>query len=377
MFAVQARQGLLDKLEALSGLGASVPGEAVLELVVELFEAGGEALSPHARDACLDLVATLLPNAAGPARGAMLERLASHPATPPSRLSAWAAGPIETAGPVLRHGRNLAETDLVRVLAAGGPEHLRAAAQRDGVPEAVTDLIVQRGDREALRLALENRSARLSGSSFAAVAGLAWCDVGLREAMVQRADLPNPVVDKLWPSLHVGFKARLIASGWRYSLCEVEEVGREASAALLDAVRAGSLPQSVDTYATLVGEGHVTLDEALAEILQTGRLVEASQLIAGRLKLPEGVALNVLYGVYDQGAAVLARHAALSDDIILHIATARGRLSWVRAAEVRRTLAAAAALTPDEASEIVGALRGLWEGGIANTGARRRFRSAA
>ena len=90
-------------------------------------------------------------------------------------------------------------------------------------------------------------------------------------------------------------------------MSEIDAVGREVSAVLVDKVRSGSLPQSIDTYAALVRDGRVALDEALTEVLETGRLVEAAQLIARVLGLAEGVALNLLYGVYDQGAAVLVK----------------------------------------------------------------------
>ena len=212
------------------------PGEVaqgpLLELVVDLFLAQSEVEEPERRRACLDLALSLVPRAA--------------------------------------------------------PEALRAIASRPGLTEDVADAIVRRGDRDAVALLVANRSARLAPGSLAAVADLAWRDAGLRGAFVQRSDLPGAIVDKLWPSLHSGFKARLIASGFRYSMSEVEEVGRETSAALSDAGRSGALPQSIDTYAALVRDRLIAIDEALVEIMQNGRLVEAAQLIARCLGLRRG-----------------------------------------------------------------------------------------
>ena len=317
MLAPALRQDLLERLDALARPGGEVQQGPLLELVVDLFLAQSEVEDPERRRACLDLALSLVPRAA--------------------------------------------------------PEPLRAIASRPGLTEDIADAIVRRGDR----VPVANRSARLAPESLTAVADLAWRDAGLRGAFVQRSDLPGAIVDKLWPSLHSGFKARLIASGFRYSMSEVEEVGRETSAALSDAGRSGALPQSIDTYAALVRDRLIAIDEALVEIMQNGRLVEAAQLIARCLGLGEGVALNLLYGVYDHGPAVLACHARLSEDMILRIAEARARLSWVPSTDLSRMRTTAKGITGTEAAEILSALDGLWQGGVANTGDRRRFRSAA
>ena len=132
----------------------------------------------------------------------------------------------ETAGVMAKIG-------LRALVPRAAPEPLRAIASRPGLTEDIADAIVRRGDRDAVAFLVANRSARLAPESLAAVADLAWRDAGLRGAFVQRSDLPGAIVDKLWPSLHSGFKARLIASGFRYSMSEVEEVGRETSAALM------------------------------------------------------------------------------------------------------------------------------------------------
>jgi uncharacterized protein (DUF2336 family) len=376
MLPAAIREDLLDRLDALACEPARVSGEAVLDILVDLFTAAGEDMSPAARDACLDLTTLVMGQVASEARGRALERLAESPATPPSRLLAWAAGPIEVAAPVLRRAKSLSGTHLLRLLVEASPEHLRATAEREGLPEDVTDLLVLRGDREAIGRMLRNRSAAISRASFNKLAGEALSEPELRAAIVHRSDLPDLIVERLWPSVDAVLKARLVASGWRYSMSEIDEVGREISAVLVDKVRSGSLPQSIDTYATLVRDGRVALDEALSEVLETGRLVEAAQLIARVLSMPEGVALNLLYGVYDQGVAVLARRAPLGEAIVQRIVEARAGLAWVRSTDPRRAFAAPAEMEAAEATEVLAELVKLWEGGVANTGARRRFKTS-
>jgi uncharacterized protein (DUF2336 family) len=377
MLAPGIREGLLDKLDALGREPARVPGEAVLDILVDLFMAAGEGMRPAARDGCLDLATLVMGQVAPEKRREALERLAESPAIPTARLLAWAAGPIEVAAPVLRRAKSLSGAHLLRLLVQASPEHLRATADREGLSEDVTDLLVLRGDTEALGRMLRNRSAAISRASFSKLAGEALREPELRAAIVHRSDLPDLIVERLWPSVDAVLKARLVASGWRYSMSEIDEVGREVSAGLVEKVRAGALPQSIDTYATLVRDGQVTLDDALSEVLETGRLVEASRLIARVLAIAEGVALNLLYGVYDQGAAVLAKRAGLGEALVLRIVAARAGLAWVRSADPRRALATTREMNAGEAAAILDELVNLWEAGVANTGARRRFKAGS
>lgn len=374
MSAHPARNGLLDRLETLSREPAHLSRAAVLEILVDLFAARADGMSAAARETCLDLAAMVMRQVEPEACAAAVRRLVDSPAMPVQRLLAWAAGPIEIAAPVLRHARGLNSAHLLRLLVEASPEHLRAAAERDGLVADVADLILLRDDADAIGRMLRNRSASLSPAGFSALAARAVGDGELRAALVHRSDLPGAVVERLWPALDAPLKARLVASGWRYSMSEIGEVGREQTAATIDHLRSGSLPQSIDTYATLVRGGSTSLDDAMTEVLETGRLVDAAQLLARLLALPEGVALNLLYGVYDQGAAVLARRADLADTVVLRIVGARAKLAWVRATDLRRALAIRRTMSQEEAAGVLRELVLLWESGVANTGERRRFR---
>ncbi len=365
---------VLDRLEALARQGSAAPGDAVLDLMVDLLQARGPFMRPGNRDACAGLLAVVMRRASPAARVEAAERLARLPGLPPGLLVALAREPIEVAGPVLQHGAGLSGMDLMRLVTELSPAHLRAVARRPTLGETVTDLLVLRGDREAVMLALLNRNARFSQTSLTTLADRAGSDGALRTALVQRSDLPDGIVERLWPLLDAGHKARLLASGWRYSMSEIEEVGRETGAALQAAVRDGTLPQGVDTYRALVEEGRVSLSEALDEVVGAGRLVEAAQLVARLNGLTEGVALNLLYGVYDRGLALLARRTGLDEAVLTGLACARARLPFIGGSDVRRTLRAREEIGDDEAREVLDLLDTLWWAGVSNGGTRRRFR---
>lgn len=371
---------MLDRLEVLAGSGAEPSNDAVLDLVVDLLAARGDRMRSSTRDACADLLLIIMRRASSEARGAAALRLAGLPTASPRLLVALAREAIDVAAPILQHGQNLVGSDLVRLVSEASPAHLRAVARRDGLSEAVTDLIVLRGDREAIVLSLLNRRARLSRSSLGALADKARSDPSLRGALIQRSDLPDVIIERLWPLLDIGDKARLVGAGWRFNRSEIGEVAREASATLGATVRQGALPRSVDTYGAFVQAGQVTMGDALAELVEAGRLAEAAQLIARAIRVEEGVALNLLYGIYDRGLAILARGAGLDEGAVTRLACARARLPSIPIGDVRRTLRTFAEVTESEARDILETLEAFWAAGVTEGGSsqsRRRLPRSA
>ena len=73
---------------------------------------------------------------------------------------------IAVAGPVLKLAPRLAEADLVDVANTKSQAHLQAISARPALGEAVTDVLVRRGDREVARGVADNRGARISETGF-------------------------------------------------------------------------------------------------------------------------------------------------------------------------------------------------------------------
>lgn len=370
---------MLDRLEALALEGAAVSNDAVLDLVVDLLLARLGTMRRTSREACSELLLVIMRRASFEARAAAATRLAEAPATPSPLLLALAREAVDVAAPVLQNARGLLASDLLLLLSEASPAHLRLIARRDGLSEAMTDLIALRGDREAILLVLLNRRARLSRPTLIGLADKARGDLALRGALIQRSDLSESVIERLWPLLDAGDRARLLGAGWRYNRAEVDEVRREAAAALMATIREGAIPQSIDSYATLITAGQLSRCDAVSELVETGRLVEATQLIARTAGLNEGVVLNLVYGVYDRGLAILARGAALDEGTVTRLVCARARLPAIPIGDIRRTLKVFGEATQAEAAEILETLAAFWAIGVTEGGsphARRRLSDA-
>src|SRR3954469_19478464 len=101
---------------------------------------------------------------------------------------------VEVARPVLRNAFSLTEDDLVQLAERGSQAHLTAIAGRSTLPEKVTDVLIDRGDREVVHTVTANHGARFSSYGMDRLVEKCEEDLELRELLVERPDLSSPVV---------------------------------------------------------------------------------------------------------------------------------------------------------------------------------------
>ena len=97
---------------------------------------------------------------------------------------------IAVAGSVLANSSRLRTSDLVEIASTKGQDHLLAISGRTNLPEAVTDVIVDRGERRVIRKLANNASARFSDAGYSSIVARADADDELTEILGLRIDLP-------------------------------------------------------------------------------------------------------------------------------------------------------------------------------------------
>ena len=75
--------------------------------------------------------------------------------------------------------------------------HLQAISERSSLGEAVTDVLVRRGDREVARQVAENHGARISETGFVRLVERAETDGILAEKVGLRPDIPLKIFREL------------------------------------------------------------------------------------------------------------------------------------------------------------------------------------
>jgi uncharacterized protein (DUF2336 family) len=123
-------------------------------------------------------------------------RLASHLATnsdaPEALIQAFAFDDdIAVAGPVLKQSTSLSESRLLIVCATKSQSHLYAIAQRQSISELVTDILIERGERDVVHAVAKNSGARISDSGFNGLVSRATDDAELALHVGSRRDIPR------------------------------------------------------------------------------------------------------------------------------------------------------------------------------------------
>jgi uncharacterized protein (DUF2336 family) len=203
---------------------------------------------------------------------------------------------ITVAGPVLQQSQRLPQSDLVDIAKTMSQAHLLAISGRSDIAEAVTDVLVRRGDREVVRSVAENREARLSQGAFTALVNRAEKDGVLAEKVGLRPDIPAQLFSELLVKATAVVQQRLFASAPPETQAEIRSVLAKVAKEV-----GGARPVPRDYSAAirkieeLRREG--TLDEArLVEFAKANEFEETVVALAQLSKVPVEVIDRLMSG---------------------------------------------------------------------------------
>jgi uncharacterized protein (DUF2336 family) len=187
-----AQQSLITELEdAISG-GSVDRRLDTLRRVCDLFETGANMYSDEQVELFDDVIGRLAASIEAKARVELSNRLAPIANAPVNVVKNLAAHDlIEVAGPVLAECARLDDEDLIGTARGKGQGHLLAIAQRTSLSEAVTDVLVTRGDREVVHSVAQNGGARFSDAGFGVLVERSTGDDALAQRVGIRSDIPR------------------------------------------------------------------------------------------------------------------------------------------------------------------------------------------
>ncbi|HEX3918211.1 MAG TPA: DUF2336 domain-containing protein [Caulobacteraceae bacterium] len=174
-------------------------------------------------------------------RAELAGRIADAEPGPSKLLRGLAAdAAIEVARPVLEGSASLSEEDLMAVAKRHGQDHLKAISRRGSVSQALSDVIVARGDDETLGVLLGNDGARLSRQAQEAAVDRAEANPALHAAVVNRRDLPPDLLNEMYFVVESKLRAKILERNAAVDPATLEaalQAGRNRVA-----TRDGSLP---------------------------------------------------------------------------------------------------------------------------------------
>jgi hypothetical protein len=247
---------------------------------------------------------------------------------------------VEIARPVLRNALSLTDDDLVHLAQRGSQAHLAAIAGRSTVPEKVTDVLVDRGNREVVHTVTGNHGARFSGYGMERLLEKCADDVDLRELLVERPDLSPQVVEKLLPIVSESLLMKLAERGYEVNgAIPADMIGslKQRFAAALK-TRKTDIRQ-VSVMVDEIRRGAANLDDSVRAIAESGRLLDVAALLAPFVRLERDQVFQQIYGGQLQTVLILARSLDLTwptVDAVLALRAAKQQARYFSDLTVKR-----------------------------------------
>jgi uncharacterized protein (DUF2336 family) len=240
-----------------------------------------------------------------------LSRLSTAPKAVVRRLARHAE--VEIAAPVLATSGGLSERELTEIAMSRSPGHLLAIAQRTGLSQAITDILIGRGDGDVWKTVAANSGARFSQNGWAILVSKSKKDAELTQSLALRADVPPTLLEQLLKQTSHAVRVRLLST----APAESAEKLRSLISTAVGEAEAGA-PRPFDL---------AKAEQVVHQLSRAGRLVDQTvKRFAIDGELANVVAALALLSSVKAEAIVPLLNNALPDGLI--VATRASRLDW-------------------------------------------------
>lgn len=303
---------LIPELEDVVRYGTREKRVDALQRITVLFLDGAKSYSDAHVDFFDDVFGLLIEEIETKARAELSHHLAPVGNAPVKVLRTLANDDdIAVAGPVLKYAPRLAETDLVGVATTKSQAHLKAISARPTLGEAVTDVLVRRGDREVARCVADNRGARISQDSFVSLVRRAEDDGILAEKVGLRPDIPEPMFRELLIKATAVVRNRLLVAATAGCKAEIHRVLAKVSKEV--GARVGPRDYGAAQRVVLSLDRAGRLNEtALAAFCAENKFEETVVALATLAKVPVNVVDRLLGGDRPDPVLILCRAIGLN-----------------------------------------------------------------
>jgi uncharacterized protein (DUF2336 family) len=183
---------LIDEAQEAQPSEATNRAVRALSRVTDLFVAGAGRYSTQQIEMFDEIFKTFVSVIELKVRARLASHLATNSDAPEALIQAFAFDDdIAVAGPVLKQSTSLSESRLLIVCATKSQSHLYAIAQRQSISELVTDILIERGERDVVHAVAKNSGARISDSGFNGLVSRATDDAELALHVGSRRDIPR------------------------------------------------------------------------------------------------------------------------------------------------------------------------------------------
>ena len=297
---------LLPELEDVVQHGSAEKRAETLRRITSLFLDGVPSFNAEHIALFDDVIGCLIEEIEAKALAELARRIAPVPNAPAGVVSTLAKNDdIEIAGPVLRQAR-LAEYDLMHIAESKSQAHLLAMSTRLGIGEALSDILVERGNRDVARTIANNPHARLSTNAFTTLVKRAEQDGVLAEKVGMRTDIPPRLFRQLLMEASDVVQRRLLSKAKPETQAEI----RRILAQVTDEVAVKAAPRNYTAALAAVRALHKERklgENDIAEFASAGKYEETIAALATMCAVPVEVVDRLMNGDRADPVLILAR----------------------------------------------------------------------
>ena len=349
---------LIDELEAALTSGTNSRRVEMLTRITDLFVGGAARYSDEQIGIFDDVMVRLVSTIETKARARLAHRLAPIANAPSSVIHMLAFDDdINVAQPVLQQSEQLEDPALVANANTKSQQHLFAISQRQSLSEAVTDVLVERGDREVVHSVVKNAGARFSDAGFRILVKRSASDDDLATIVGARSDIPRPHFLVLLEKASNAVRTRLAAEHPQAS-ATIEGVVAE----VVGGIRKDARNSSPDFAAAQVAVERQNRLRRIgeAEIYQYARdrkFEETAIALSLLCDTPIDVVERALLDPGAEIVLILAKVAGLSATTTKAILLLRAADRGMSAKDLDQALTSFNRLQPDTAARVLGFFR--------------------
>jgi uncharacterized protein (DUF2336 family) len=308
-----APESLLDELQSTLAHGTVARRVETLRRVTDLFINGAVDYSDEQVELFDDVFQCLIRHIEVSAKALLSNRLAPIDTAPPQTIRTLAFDDvIEVAGPVLTQSTRLDDDTLIETARNKSQAHLMAISKRKALSNAVTDVLVLRGNDEVVQSTVNNPGAEFSERGFTRLVNRAEGDDELATCLGLRPTIPRHLYLKLLAKASDTVRQRLEAAN--------PKLAAEVPAAVREATRLARSAKSSITQQTAIAHALVKslfddgrLDEhQLTQFAETGKFDETNAAIAALANVSVTVAENMMMETRAEGVMILCKVSGMS-----------------------------------------------------------------
>lgn len=324
--AVKSSESLLEELQTALSHGTVAHRVETLRRVTDLFVGNAVDYSDDHVRVFDDVFQCLIERIETSARALLADRLASIAAAPPKIIRTLALDEvIEVSGPVLSKSERLDEATLIEIARTRGQAHLKAISLRRVLSEALSDVLVTRGNEDVVQSTVSNPGAQLSEGSLVDLVTRAERDDDLASCIGLRADLPRHHYLKLVAKASLTVRRKLEAAHPELA-DDVSSVVQEAAQRIRAATTTRQTEMARALVKSLHEDGRLT-ELQVATFAEQGKFDETNAGLAALAGVAVETAETMMIESRVEGVMILAKVAAMQWSSVRAIIALREKLS--------------------------------------------------